>query len=361
MRYHGGSGKIKQKGVLDFSINTNPLGVPLELENAITECCVKENYASYPDYDYIELKKAIAYFYNNISYQNIIPCNGAAEALNLAIISLRPRTLVVVSPSYGDNDYDLLCRGLGIKCVHYLMDDVGDRFTLDTSRLAEKVKGYMKPIIVLNNPNNPTGTITPVSELEELARRLRGKAYILVDEAYAELSSSYTGLLGRYLEDNIIVVRTFTKVFSIPGLRVGFLYSESKRVLEKVDNIRQPWNVNSVAECSLKKALIENKESLWRYIKGSQAFISLERVSLTDKLRALGYRVYESHANFLLLEHEWIDSLELYNMLLRSKRILVRPAHTFYGLTRYHTRVSVRRKWENELLVKALEEAGSKR
>ena len=356
MRYHGGSGRVKQKGVLDFSINTNPLGVPIELENAIAECSVKEVYSRYPDYDYIELKRAIAYFYENIDYNNIIPCNGAAEALNLAILSLKPKTLIIVSPSYGDLDYELLCMSLGFKCIHYEMMSIGERFILDVEGLIDEARSKPKPVIVLSNPNNPTGTVIPVKDVEDIARELRGKAFIVVDEAYAELSSSYTGLLGRYLDENMAVVRTFTKVFGIPGLRIGFLYTESKKALERIDGIRQPWNVNAIIECALKKALTSHRESLWKYIKGSQAFIALQRVELTEKLRRLGYRVYESNTNFLLLEHEWIDSIELYNTLLRRNRIIVRPAHTFHGLTRHHTRVAVRRKWENELLVKALAE-----
>ncbi len=356
MRYHGGSGRIRVKGVLDFSINTNPLGVPVELEDSIAECCVKNVYTRYPDYEYIELRKAITYFYGGLDYRSIVPCNGAAEALNLAITALKPKTLVIVSPSYGDPEYDSICSILGIKCVHYLMKTNNNRFLLDIDELASKVKNKSKPLVIISNPNNPTGTITPIREIEELASSLRGKAYILVDEAYAELSSSYMGLLERYLEENIIVTRTFTKVFAIPGLRIGFLYSESKRVVEKVDSLRQPWNVNAIAECAIKKTLVDHREALWKYIKGSQAFIALERVDITDRLRRLGYRVYESHVNFLLIEHEWIDSLELYDKLLHEKRILVRPAHTFYGLSRYHTRVAIRRKWENDLLVKALAE-----
>ncbi len=351
---------MKLKGLLDFSINTNPLGTPLEIENAIIECCIDKTYTRYPDYNYTELRKAIAYFYGDISPYNIVPSNGAAEALNMAITALKPRTLVIISPGYGDGDYELLCRSLGIKCVHHVMSDTGSRFMLDTARLLEEVVRYVKPVIVLSNPNNPTGTVVPARELLELAENLRDRAYLVVDEAYAELSSSYTGLLGSHIGDNVVVVRSFTKVFSIPGLRIGFLYSTSKRVLERVEGLRQPWNINAIAECSLKKAFLNSKDVLWKYVKGSQAFISLERADLSEKLRAIGYHVYESYANFLLLRHDRIDALDLYHVLLRSKRILVRPAHTFHGLTRHYTRISIRRKWENQLLVKALAEAMGK-
>ena len=349
MRFHGGSFWVKRK-VVDFSVNINPLGIPTQLEEAINECCTRDVYSIYPDYNYTELKNAIAYFYD-IESKNIIPCNGASEALNLSIMALKPQTLIIVAPSYGD--YELLCRGLNIKCVYEVMTEQEDDFKIDFDKLLTTAKNSRNPVIILTNPNNPTGVVIPEKLLKDLARELRGKAWIIVDEAYSELSN-YQGLLGDATHDNIIVVRSFTKIFGIPGLRIGFIYTIVRELLDVIDALRPTWNINTIAECALKKALMEYKGELWKFIERSQKYVESERNYLLRSLLRTRYKVYKSQTNFLLLKHPWIDAVSLRNHLLEKYNILVRPAHTFRGLTIYHTRVSIRSRRENELLVKAL-------
>lgn len=349
MRFHGGSFWVKRK-VIDFSVNINPLGVPTQLEEAIDKCCTKDVYSVYPDYNYTELKNAIAYFYD-IESKNIIPCNGASEALNLSIMALKPQTLIIVAPSYGD--YELLCRGLNIKCVYEVMIEREDNFEVDFDKLLTITKNSRKPVVVLTNPNNPTGVIISEKLLSDLAEELHDKAWIIVDETYSELSG-YKGLLGDTTHDNIIVVRSFTKIFGIPGLRIGFIYTISRKLLNVIDALRPTWNINTIAECALKKVLMKYKEELWKFIERSRRYIESERNHLLRLLSRTKYRVYRSQTNFLLLKHPWINAISLRDHLLEEYNILVRPAHTFHGLTLYHTRVSIRSRRENELLVKAL-------
>ncbi|MET1101969.1 MAG: histidinol-phosphate transaminase, partial [Pyrodictiaceae archaeon] len=289
MRFHGGSFWVKRK-VIDFSVNTNPLGVPAQLEEAISRCSIKDVYSTYPDYNYTELKNAIAYFYN-IEPRNIVACNGASEALNLSIIALKPQTLIIVAPSYGD--YELLCRGLNIKCVYEIMIEREDGFEIDFDKLSTIAKNLRNSVIILTNPNNPTGMVIPENFLKDLARELHGKAWIIVDEVYSELSN-YRGLLGDTTYDNIIVVRSFTKVFSIPGLRIGFIYTTTRKLLSTIDAIRPTWNINTIAECALKKALIEYKGELWRFIERSKKYVESERDYLSRSLIHTGYKVYLS-------------------------------------------------------------------
>ena len=350
MRFHGGSFWVKHR-VVDFSVNTNPLGIPLELEEAIHKCCIKDVYSTYPDYNYSELRESVANFHD-IEPEYIIPSNGASEALSLSIISLKPKTLVIVAPTYGD--YELICRALGVKCIYELMREEREKFILNTTKLITRIKRLNKVILIITNPNNPTGTLISEKEVMELAEELSDKGWILIDEAYAELSN-YHGLLG-VSNHNLIVIRSLTKVFSIPGLRIGFIYSVSKHLLHSIDALRPTWNVNAVVDCALRASLIRFKKELWSFIENSHSHIRYERDRLRNSLIRLRYKVYESRTNFLLLKHPWIDSLSLRDYLLKNHDILVRPAHTFKGLSNHYTRISVQSRKNNELLVKALEQ-----
>lgn len=345
MRVHGGG----IEGVLDFSVNANPLGPPKVLEEEVARCFRDGAYRSYPDSNYEGLKAAIAHFHD-VDEEHLIACNGASEALSLALISLRPKNLLVVSPSYGD--YGLLSEGIGAGCRHLVMREVDGGFEFDAERVVDEVEGLGGAVVVITNPNNPTGLVVEEAALSKLAEELRGRAWLLVDEVYAELSG-YKGLIGREL-DNVIVVRSFTKVFGVPGLRLGFAYTPSRRVLRRMEAIRPTWNIGTIAEMAFRKVLVEAKDELWEFVRRSSRYIAEERAKLASSLSNLGYHVYESRANFLLLKHPWIDSIALRDELLREHGIHVRPAHTFHGLTRFHTRIAVRRRDENELLVRAL-------
>ncbi len=347
-RFHGGG----VSGVIDFSVNTNPLGPPPVVEESIAWCIRRRVYTLYPDSNYEELRRAISLYYD-VEPEYIIPCNGASEALSLAIMVLRPRTLVVVQPSYGD--YDLLCRALNIKCVDFYMDEADSTFSLNVENLVDTVRSLEDPLLVLTNPNNPTGLVIEPRVIEQIISDLDGKAWILLDEVYSELSG-YKGFLGRSDLSSIVVARSFTKTFSIPGLRVGLLYSPNTEVVRRIDMARPTWNISSIAECVLRRILLDYKHELWEFIDYSRGYIVEEKHFLIDSLRSLGYKVYDSKTNFMLLRHDWIDATSLRDTLLDKHGILVRPAHTFKGLTRYHTRVSVKRRRENELLVKALGE-----
>ncbi len=353
MRFHGGDFWVKGN-VIDFSANLNPLGTPRHIEEEINHCIIKARiYTKYPDYDYNELRKAIAYFYN-IDYRYLIATNGAAEALNLTIIALKPSTLIIVSPSYGD--YDLLCKALSIKCLHLLMDEHEGYYALNYDELLKYIHENKYSVIIITNPNNPTGIVIEHNHLIDLA--LEAKRYgswLMIDEVYSELSN-YATILKTSLPENIVVVKSFTKTFNVPGLRLGFLYTPSHNLIEKVNNIRPTWNVNSIADYVFRRILINYKKDLWKFIETSKTYINQERSYLMEKLRGLGFQVYKSETNFILLKHPWIHTIKLRDMLLEKYRILIRPAHTFYGLTIYHSRIAVRKREENKLLVKALEE-----
>ncbi len=353
MRFHGG---VQDKNVLDFSVNVNPLGVPKCIKDYISECIDECVYERYPDYEYKNLRKAIANFFE-VSETNIVPTNGAAEALSLTILALRPRTLIVLEPSYGD--YELMSRAIGAKCIHITMTELHNEYVLPNDSMKEIIRHAKdNSLIIINSPNNPTGSIVELDKILELSKCLK-HSYIVLDEVYAELSE-YTSIIKvppSSLPENLIIVKSFTKIFAIPGIRLGFIYVTSEHLRELFESVRPAWNVSSIAECALANALSKCKSKLWSYIEKSRNYIAMERRRLTSMLQDLGIIVYNSKTNFLLLRHDFIESFKLYEYLLRKFRIAIRPAHTFYGLTKYHSRISIKSKNENMYLVEAFRHA----
>jgi len=339
--------------VIDFSVNLNPLGTPGELTEAIKTCFKEGVLRKYPDYRYTKLTSSIISFYD-LHQGNVIPTNGASEGINAALSAIRPKELLVIEPAYGN--YVYLAKALGISLKHFLMSEETSRFILDIHDLIRTAKKLNKKSLILwTNPNNPTGVSSLSDDILSLALEMQGKAYLLVDEVYAELSG-ITGLLNvDEIPNNVVVIRSFTKTFSLPGLRIGFIYLRNKNVALKIKSILPSWNINSLAECSMKRALSYHKKELHKFIRHSVKEIARLRDELADSLRFIGLKVFDSVTNFLLIKHEGIPTELLHNGLLKKCRIFIRPASTFYGLNSYYSRISVRNTADNSLLVKCIE------
>lgn len=346
VRPHGGV----REAVVDFSVNTNPLGPPPWLREVIEECVRRGGVTEYPDQNYSRLKAAIAEYYG-ISNSWIIPTAGAAEALSLLIAGLRPVRVVTESPTYGEKDVKTHCYAVGCVVLHHLMRVEGDRFVQDPAEAAAVALGD-KVLVIFSSPNNPTGSYVG---LEEVSEAFRGRRMLaLYDVAYSELGPGFPDLGD--MPPSVVVVHSFTKALNIPGLRAGFMVLRCPEVARRVDAARQPWNVPNITACVITKLLTEYGDELRAWVRASREYVRAERERLSSRLRRAGYVVYESTANFVLIRHDWISSRELARKALDAG-IGLRPAHTFAGLDEHYTRVSIRLPEENEFLVRFLEGA----
>jgi histidinol-phosphate aminotransferase len=352
-RAHGGRAPEGVK--YDFSVPVNPLGPPKTIERLIEEAVKTKVYARYPDYEYLKLRHAIAEFYG-IEAENIVVLNGAAEGLNLLISCLRPELLIVFEPTFGD--YRYLAYMLKIPIISIPYRERKDEFELDfdvAEHLAKHIKN--RALILLSNPNNPTGAYVSPNIIESLAR-IYENAVLIVDEAFVELCedcSSSQHLVKRC--ENVVVLRSFTKTFAIPGLRLGYLYTHNKDVLEVVESCRQPWNVNSIATYVFSRALTHNASELREFIEHSKHVIAIEREFLTKRLSELGVIVYNSHAPYILLRHYEFTASKA-NEALTKLGIYIRDASTFPYLTPYHVRIAVKLRDENVRLIEAYKVIG---
>ncbi|MEM4970080.1 MAG: histidinol-phosphate transaminase [Sulfolobales archaeon] len=343
MRIHGGSVRAR----LDFSVNTNPLGPPEELYRVLRGICALEDMLKrYPDYSYRDLRRSLSEFYG-VDEDSLLPLNGSSEGFTLALLAFRPRRVLSIEPTFGD--HMLACRSLGIESIYIQYKERGDRFILNEEDLGDLESLCRDPytMIYMSNPNNPTGSYIDIEKLYRALDRCRG--YIVIDEAYAELCD-ICPLKPVEPPENMVILRSLTKWLSIPGLRLGFLYTSSKRVLRVFDDIRPPWNVNSIAECAISKLLAIYPAEMKNFIERSRVYIAGERGFLIESLRGAGVpKVYRSIANYILT---WFgDKAEEILDELLERGISLRDCSSFKGLGKGYLRISVRGRRDNEELI----------
>jgi L-threonine-O-3-phosphate decarboxylase len=330
LRVHGDS--QVPSGALDFAVNVVPGGPPPQIRERLARALGTID--RYPDY--APATSAIAARYARPPGE-VLVLNGAAEAFWLLAHALRPRRAVCVHPSFTEPEAAL--RAAGAEVVRAQRDR--EDFCLDP--------GVIDPaadFVVAGNPNNPTGNLDPAATIAGLARAGR---ILVVDEAFMDLVPGEAESLARRGDvPGLVVVRSLTKAWALPGLRAGYLLAPPDLVA-RLSAARQPWSVNGLALAALEA--YGHGELTSAAVAGE---IALAREELAARLRCLpGVRVWPSCANFLLVRVP--DGPHVRTGLL-DRGIAVRRASTFPGLTADHLRVAVRTQADNERLLAALAE-----
>ena len=326
VKYHGG---LAKRGELDFSSNINPLAPPGFVTGLIKEC----GYSTYPDYTYADLRSVVATF-NGVSDDEVTPVNGASEGLYASLMVaklLGMRGCLIVSPNYGDLEFEEYCRLIGLKVTHHLMSHS------DSSYVLGDVKAKKDDVVLLSNPSNPTGTLHSRGELTSV---INNAGLVIVDEAYINLSVNPSVSLMGSGYSNLIVVRSLTKEIGLPGLRIGYVYTPNAQVMELMQTVLPSWNINSCADEVTRGVYGKYSSEYASFLEESRREVSRLRGYLVNGLAELGFRVYESAVNFILAEAP-IEANRLYEVLL-NKGIVVRVPKGFVGLGSKHVRIAVR-------------------
>lgn len=326
--------------ILDFSANINPLGPPEYIWNVLARSI--PDIVHYPDPEARELVHAIAEHYC-LQAEQIVPGNGTSELLFAAIRAFGVDRAVIPVPSY--IDYQKACARAGV-AVHPVLLQAEDDFQPDLTLLAAKLQDG--DLVIIGQPNNPTGRMADRQQLLDLADA-QPKVLFLVDEAFAGFVPDYTSLAG--FRDNIITLCSLTKLFAVPGLRLGFLAASAK-ICHVLRQQLSPWSVNSLAQAA-GTAMVNDQE----YILKSREVVRRNRDLLCTELEKISaIRFFPSTANFLLLHLSVeINAAQLADRLLSSSRIAVRVCANYQGLDDSYLRVAVRDRTENEQLAAALQ------
>ena len=326
--------------VIKMASNENPLGPsPLALK-AIQEYLPQINF--YPDGDCFSLKKDLAEHFA-LAKENIIVGSGADELIFLAGTAyLDPgEEMIVAHPSFSEYESAALqmnARPVRISCRE---------FNYDLEGMAAAVNAKTK-LMVICNPNNPTGTIITHQELEIFLKALPPDILVIIDEAYKEYVTdpAYPRSL-EFLKNgcNVLILRTFSKGYGLAGLRVGYGLAP-EAVIADLNTIRPPFNVNSVAQVAARAALKDQ-----RHLEAVQTLNNRGKEFLSREFQRLGLFYLPTEANFFFVD-VGVDSQLLFQKLLQ-KGIIVRGGKNF-GFPRF-IRVSIGLEEQNIRFIKALE------
>ncbi len=302
----------------------------------------------YPDPYGEELKEALAKRHGLKSAQVLVG-NGSTQLIYLLCAALRPRTALVIGPAFSEYANALALGGANIRQFTLTADN---GFQFSTQRL---MAAWDKDcdIVFLATPNSVTGQSIPKTEIESIARvALTRKNFVVVDEAFVDFVEKESVKMLARRNPYLIVLRSLTKYYALPGLRLGYLFSEARRVA-RLATYQEPWSINTpalnVALACLKDESFTTKTERW---------LERERSFLSERLAALeGFHPFPSRTNFLLvkIEKSGCNALQLRSFLM-GKRILIRACDSFAGLGADYFRIAVRRRKDNRRLLAALEE-----
>lgn len=340
--------------ILDFSASISPLGPPQSALAAIQSAL--SQLTAYPDPNYASLRQALARIHDDLSPDWIIPGNGAAELLTWAgwDLSALASTFLIV-PAFGDYWRSLKAVGANVvPCPLELSESIDNRdlITRGLSELiSERARGSSEKLgLLLNNPHNPSGRLFG---REELLPCLDQFALVVVDEAFMDfLSPEEEQSLVEEVSDrpNLVILRSLTKFYSLPGLRLGYAIASPDRIA-RWQQWRDPWPVNVLAAAA-GTAAIQDKE----FQELSRSWLPPARKLLFQGLAKIpGLKPYPSAANFLLVFSESSVST-LQQTLLERYQILIRDCLSFPELGDRYFRVAVKTSQENLRLLQALEE-----
>ncbi len=339
--YIGGKSKVAGvERVVKLSSNENPKGAsPLALE-AFKSAATDLN--RYPDSSYTSLRSAIGEAYG-LNPDNIVCGAGSDELIGLLVHTFAGEGDEVLYSQHGFLMYKIYALSYGAVPVTAPEKNL----RADVDAILSKVTDRTKLVFVAN-PNNPTGSYITADELKYLHSKLPEHVILAVDAAYAEYveEKDYSDGLGLAKStNNTVMLRTFSKVFGLSALRLGWGYFPSA-IADALNRTRGPFNVSSLA-AKVGEAAVKDKTYLQECVKENNS----ERARMAEALTQLGLKVYPSVANFLLVEFK--NAIKA-NEFLQSKGLIVRDVAA-YGLTNC-LRITIGLREDNDAVIKALTE-----
>jgi|UniRef100_A0A7V6A4G7 threonine-phosphate decarboxylase len=332
---------VRLEDLLDFSANINPLGYPAGVPAAVQAALA--NLVHYPDRRCFELRGDLA-AYHGCSSDEILVGNGSTELIYLVVRALQPARALIVAPAF--SEYQEALKAASVPFAFHLTSEA-DLFSLEQLPEAPGTE-----LVFLANPASPSGALlSPERLLPWLEAWDAAGTYVALDEAFIDFAeeASLKTSLKRF--PRLIIMRSFTKFFAIPGLRLGYLLA-APELVESFAAMQEPWSVSSLAQ-AVGRACLQDRD----YMTRSRALVREERQHLFQGLQALpGVTAFPGQANYLLAKLTlpgWTARTLRERLLPRG--IIIRDASNFQGLDERYFRVAVRRREDNDRLLAALD------
>lgn len=313
----------------DFSSNVYYKGVSEGLQQQLIDSLLKVN--NYPEANGQSLQKALSLWHQ---CKGVLVTNGATEAFYLIAHAYRNQSVTIVIPAFAE--YEDACKANDISISYQLWTDI----TADTV--------FNTKLVFFGNPNNPTGSVFSRSLLNGLLKNNSDTVFI-IDEAYIDFTTADISMVS-YIDNhnNLIIVKSLTKTYSIPGLRLGYLLSNSN-IIQHIQRYKMPWSVNALAvEAGIYITTHKEKLPLDELLADTKTLIT--------RLRSIPeITVMDTQTNFCLCHTAKGTAALLKQFLLDEYGILIRDAANFRSLSPQHFRVATQTPVQNQLLVKGIQ------
>lgn len=339
---HGGNEIFKNKNIIDFSANINPLGLKENSLEVMKNALDKSVF--YPDNFSTNLRQAISR-YENINKDYIFCSNGASDIIFRIVNYIKPKNALILAPTFAD--YERALKTVNCKIYKHILLEK-DSFNLKEDIL-EIIKKEQFDIIFLCNPNNPTGQLIENKLIEKILKISKG--YVFVDECFIDFikyNNNYTckELINKY--DNLIILKAFTKIFALAGFRLGYCITNNLNTINNLYFYGADWAVSIFAQ-EMGIYCLKNFEE---YLKKSLEYISIEKDKIISSLKRLDFKIIGSNANYIFFKGYKGFDKTLYD----NYNICIRSCSNYTNLTDEYFRIGIYKKEQNEILIEAIEE-----
>ncbi|WEF35760.1 histidinol-phosphate transaminase [Pseudoduganella chitinolytica] len=336
---------LDEASIVKLASNENPFGVPESAQQAMAKAAAE--LGRYPDANGFDLKQALAKRYD-VPMEWITLGNGSNDILEIAAHAFVERNQAIVYSQYSFAVYALATQGVGARHIVVPAKNHGH----DLDAMAAAIDAETR-LVFIANPNNPTGTFVSGPEIEAFLAKVPANVVVVLDEAYNEFLShedQYESAEWVRKYPNLLVSRTFSKAYGLAGLRVGFGLAQPA-LTDLMNRIRQPFNVNSLAQAAAIAALNDSA-----FLEKSAANNAAGYRQFVEAFEQMGLEYVPSHGNFILVKvGNDLAAGARVNLALLKQGVIVRPVGN-YGLPEW-LRISIGLPQENAVLITALQKA----
>lgn len=327
-------GVLPPNKYIDFSANINPLGPPSVIKEKWDE--LYSLIMTYPDPHGDKLKEMLAKK-ESISKEGILIGNGAAEIISLIGRMLAGKRVLLIQPTF--SEYEQVCRLNGCLITYYYTNEKS--WEISNGNLEQAINKV--DAVFFCNPNNPTGIYYTREQVQQILQACKkNDCYFILDEAFYDFVIGYENtvpLLRHY--HKFIILRSMTKMFSVPGIRLGYTLAEAS-IIKQLSSLQTHWSINGIA-LKIGELLIE-KDS---FIEKTKRFIQLERDKLCSSFKAHHLEVSTSQVNYYLLRDPLLEDQQAFFHYLLKKGIVARHTYNYPGLEGQWLRFAVKSTEEN--------------
>lgn len=334
---------LDESKIVKLASNENPLGMPESAKKAMAKAA--EDLGRYPDSNGFDLKNALAKKLN-VPFEWITLGNGSNDILELTARAVAQEGDEVVFSKHAFAVYPLATQAVGGKAVEVpATKDYGHDLPAMLKAITPKTR-----LVFVANPNNPTGTFLPAKEIETFLEQVPSNVVVVIDEAYNEFltpEQQYDAIAWVRKYPNVIVSRSFSKAYGLAGLRIGYGVAQNN-ITDLLNRIRQPFNVNSLAQVAAIAALADVE-----FLKKCYELNRAGYAQLTAAFEQMGLRYLPSSGNFVLVKvGDDVNAGAKVNLELLKAGVIVRPVGN-YGLPEW-LRISIGLPEENQAFIEAL-------